>query len=208
MTLTLMQKWVDGVPILTASDLYVLRTDTVRCVSIHHTKNFSSLLERDFSFQTKIITPCPRKKGREKSYIINKIKKKNCTVAADLSQKSLRKRPAQPPVRPISTGLPTAFGFAPSHSLLICFSPSLSLPLSFSLLFFFSSILLFPPYSLPHLFVFFIYPLFAPRLVYIRRRILSACTSGKVLENKNSFHPKIGLVLPIPSRIFPSFPRS
>ena len=36
MTLTLVQKWVDGVP-STASDLYVLRTDTVRCVSIHHT---------------------------------------------------------------------------------------------------------------------------------------------------------------------------
>lgn len=151
MTLTLMQKWVDGVPILTASDLYVLRTDTVRCVSIHHTKNFSSLLERDFSFQTKIITPCPRKKGREKSYIINKIKKKNCTVAADLSQKSLRKRPAQPPVRPISTGLPTAFGFAPSHSLLICFfpqslSPSLFLS-SLLLLFYITLSSIFSPTS-------------------------------------------------------------
>lgn len=37
MTLTLVQKWVDGVPFSTASDLYVLRTDTVRCVSIHQT---------------------------------------------------------------------------------------------------------------------------------------------------------------------------
>jgi len=50
LTLTFVQKWVDGVP-STASDLYVLRTDTVRCVGIHQTKNFSSLLERQFSFR-------------------------------------------------------------------------------------------------------------------------------------------------------------
>lgn len=137
--------------------------------------------------------------------------KKKKVVAADLSQKSPSKRPAQPPVRPISTGLPTAFGFAPSHSLLICFSPSLPLSVSLSSLLFLP--LSFPLLLLPvssssplHLPIFSsLIPYLFPRLGYFRRRLLSACTSVKVLENKNSFHPKIGSVLPIPFRIFPSF---